>query len=140
MELKLQRLDKDLPLPGFAYAGDAAFDLYARETMTLVSGEKVVMPTGIALAIPEGYVGLVWDKGGIGANKGIKTLGGVIDAGYRGEVIVGLVNLSKDTHTFERGDKVAQMIIQERICPDIVEVDELDETERGDGKFGSSGK
>ena len=95
--------------------------------------------TGIAMEIPEGFVGLIWDKSSIGS-KGIKTLGGVIDAGYRGEIQVMVTNLGDTAYTFEHGHKVAQMIIQKVEFPEIVEVSELSESLRGEGAFGSTGK
>lgn len=139
--LKIKKLDKDLPTPQYAHPGDAAFDLYAREETKVEAGEYKLIPTGLALEIPEGFVGLVWDKSGVAGKNGLKTLGGVIDAGYRGEVMVGLANLSKKDYTFEKGHKVAQMIIQKREEVEIVEVDELDDSSsRADGGFGSTGK
>ena len=130
-----------MPLPSYAYEGDAAFDLYSREDMTVAPGARVAVPTGIALAIPEGYVGLVWDKSGLAIKQGLKTLGGVIDSGYRGEIMVGIFNTGAETYVFKKGEKVAQMIIQEKEVVHIEEVDELDnDTHRGDKGFGSSGK
>tara|TARA_Y100001935_G_scaffold248164_1_gene245005 strand:+ start:378 stop:806 length:429 start_codon:yes stop_codon:yes gene_type:complete len=140
IKLKIKKLDKDLPTPHYAHQGDAAFDLFAKETTTLKPGERKTIPTGIALEIPEGYVGLVWDKSGIGIKEGMKTLGGVIDATYRGEVLIGIVNLSEKEYTFERGHKVAQMIIQKKEDVSIEIVEELSDTERGEGRFGSTGK
>lgn len=138
--LKIQKLDPELPTPHYAYTDDAAFDMYARENVVLEPGEKAIIPTGIAMEIPAGYVGLVWDKGSVGIKGGVKTLGGVVDSNYRGEVMIGVVNLSKETYTFERGHKVAQMIIQKKETVEIEEVNEISETERGEGRFGSSGK
>ena len=140
IKLKIKRLDKSLPLPGYAYPGDAAFDLYAKETVVLKPGERFPVPTGIALEIPEGYVGLVWDKSSVGIKEGIKTLGGVVDSAYRGEVLVGVVNLSEKSYTFSRGHKIAQMIIQKKESVVIEEVDELADSSRGIKGFGSSGK
>ncbi len=139
MKLKLKKLDVDLPTPRYAYEDDAAFDLYVRESVTLAPGEKAIVATGIAMEIPKGYVGLVWDKGSVGIKGGIKTLGGVVDSNYRGEIMIGVVNLSDTEYVFERGNKVAQMIIQKKETVDIELVDELEGTDRGDKKFGSSG-
>lgn len=138
--LKIKKLHPDSIIPKYALPGDAAFDLLAQNSVTVPAGRQAQVPTGIAMAIPEGYVGLIWDKSSIGIREGIKVMGGVIDAGYRGEVVVGVINLSQKDYTFEKGHKVAQMIIQERLHADIVEVDELDTTERGAGGFGSTGK
>jgi dUTP pyrophosphatase len=140
LTVKIKRLDKELPLPTHAYVGDAAFDLLSREEVMLEPGERKAIATGLTLEIPQGYVGLVWDKSGIAIKQGLKTLGGVVDSGYRGEVLVGIVNLSPVVYTFKKGDKVAQMIIQKTEEVEIVEVDELSDTERGEKGFGSSGK
>ena len=140
IHVKIKRLDKDLPLPSYGYEGDAAFDLFTREEVELSPGERYAVPTGVALEIPDGFVGLVWDKSGIGIKSGLKTLGGVVDSTYRGEVFVGVVNLSQETYIFERGDKVAQMMIQKKESVQIEEVSELSDTDRGDGAFGSTGK
>ena len=110
--LKIKRLDKELPLPTYAYIGDAAFDLLSREDVVIEPGERKGIATGLAVEVPFGYVGLIWDKSGLAIKNGLKTLGGVVDSGYRGEVLVGIINLSKVTHTFKKGEKVAQMIIQ----------------------------
>lgn len=140
IELKIQKLDSDLPTPSYGYKGDAAFDLFAKEEVTLKPGGRYAVPTGVALEIPEGYVGLVWDKSGVGIKEGIKTLGGVIDATYRGEVLIGMVNLSDEDYTFERGHKVAQMIIQKKEDVTISIVEKLSDSERGSDGFGSTGK
>jgi dUTP pyrophosphatase len=138
--LRVKRLSEETKLPAYAYPGDAAFDLLAVEEAGLAPGERKDIPTGLSIEIPEGYAGLIWDKSGIAIKNGVKVLGGVIDAGYRGEVRVGVVNLSEEPYVFEKGHKVAQMIIQKIEQADIVEVEELSETDRGGRGFGSSGK
>ena len=138
--VRIKKLDPSALVPAYAYKGDAAFDLCSRGDVSLAPGEYKAIPTGMALSIPEGYVGLVWDKSSIGIKQGVKTLGGVIDCGYRGEVTVGLVNLSKESRTFKQGEKLAQMIIQKKETVVFEEVEELDQTERGARGFGSSGK
>lgn len=140
LELKVKYLVKDIPKLAYAKAGDAAFDLFAAKDVTIAPMERVQVSTGVALEIPEGYVGLIWDKSGLSQKFGLRTLGGVVDSGYRGEVMVGIINLSKDPYIFEKGHKVAQMLIQKREHCDIVEVEQLSETERGSGGFGSTGK
>ncbi len=140
LTLKIIRLDKDLPMPTYSYPGDAAFDLTASEKITLLPGERVQIKTGLKMEIPEGFVGFIWDKSGLSHKSGLKTLGGVVDSGYRGEVMVGIINLSKDSYIFERGNKVAQMCIQKKEVVNIVEVDEISDTVRGSGGFGSTGK
>lgn len=138
--LKIKRLTGNVPVPSYAYEGDAAFDLYAREEVTIPAKGRMSVATGLTIAIPEGYVGLVWDKSGLAIKHGLKTLGGVIDSGYRGEVMVGLFNTDSEDHTFKKGEKIAQMIIQRKEMVRIEEVDELEETERSSKGFGSSGK
>lgn len=140
MKLKIKKLSEVVPDLHYAKAGDAGFDLCSRERIVVPAGKQVAIPTGIAMEIPEGYVGLVWDKGGLSTKYGLKTLAGVIDAGYRGEVQVGVINLSDKEYVFEAGHKVAQMIIQKFESVEFEEVDDLSKTERGDTGFGSSGK
>jgi dUTP pyrophosphatase len=140
MNLKIKKLSLDIPDARYAKSGDAGFDLYARETVTLLPGKQTTIATGIAIEIPEGYVGLIWDKSGLATTFGLKTLGGVVDAGYRGEVMVGMINLSDQAYTFEAGHKVAQMIIQKFETVSFEMAEELSESERADTGFGSSGK
>lgn len=140
MQLLIKKVDASAVVPNFAHATDAGMDLYALESVTIAPGERVQVRTGIALAIPAGYVGLVWDKSGVSHKGGLKTLGGVIDAGYRGEVMVGLLNTSSAPYTFEAGHKVAQILIQPVVHPELVVAEELPEADRGEGGFGSTGK
>lgn len=140
MKLNVKKLHPEAKLPQFVHTTDAGLDLFTREDVTIVPGERVSVPTGIAVQIPVGYVGLIWDKSGIAQKGGLKTLGGVIDADYRGEVFVGLFNTGTEPYQFSRGQKVAQLLIQKVEHPEIIEVDELDATVRGDGAFGSTGK
>jgi dUTP pyrophosphatase len=139
MTIQVQLLTETAKMPTYAHIGDAGMDLYVAEECTLAVGERAQIKTGIALAIPHGYVGLIWDKSGLSHKTGLKVLGGVIDAGYRGEVLVGMVNVGRDPHTFTIGDKVAQMLIQKVEQSVLVEVKVLDETTRGIGGFGSTG-
>lgn len=139
MKLQAIRLTKAAKLPHFAHHNDAGMDLFAAEAVSIPPQERVQVKTGIALAIPDGYVGLIWDKSGLSHKYGLKTLGGVVDAGYRGEILVGITNLGTSVHTFAAGDKIAQMLIQKIEYPDIEEVSELDETTRGEKGFGSTG-
>lgn len=140
LSVKFKKLGENIKTPTYAYHGDAAFDLFARIETELKPGEWKNIPTGLALEIPDGYAGLIWDKSSVAMKNGIKTLGGVIDAGYRGEVEVGVMNLGDKIYIFEKGHKVAQMIIQKIEQAEMVEVMELGETERGSKGFGSSGK
>ncbi len=138
-KLKIERLSPDAKLPTRGHATDAGLDLYSSDFYSLLPGERMLVQTGIKLAVPEGFVGLVWDKSGI-AKDGLHTLAGVIDAGYRGEVKITLVNLSQDIYHIAPGQKVAQLIIQRIELPDISEETIDDATARGDGGFGSTGK
>lgn len=140
MELRIKKLNKSAKLPSYAHTEDAGMDLFASETMVIPKGERVLVGTGIAMEIPERYVGLIWDKSGLATSHGLKTLGGVVDAGYRGEVKVGLVNLSNEDYKINAGHKIAQMLIQKIKHLEIVEVEELSEAERGEGGFGSTGE
>jgi dUTP pyrophosphatase len=140
MNLKIKKLHKDAKIPQYAYPDDAAFDLFAVENLKITPNERVQILTGIAVQIPRGHVGLIWDKSGLSHNHGLKTLGGVVDSGYRGEIKVGLINLGKENYQIEKGHKVAQMIIQKKETYEIIEVDELDGSDRGEAGFGSSGK
>jgi len=143
VELLVQRLDPELPLPARAHPGDAGLDLRAREDVTLKPGERHAMPTGIAVAIPEGYAGFVLPRSGLAARHGISLVNapGLIDAGYRGEIKVLLVNL--DPHEaveLRRGERIAQVLVQ--AVPEVVvrEVEALPQSARGDGGFGSTGR
>lgn len=139
MKLKIKKLSSEAKAPQCAINGDAAMDLYSVEDIVVKSGDLIPCKTGIAMAIPRGCVGLIWDKSGIALKNGIKTMGGVIDSNYRGEVAVIMKNLSEKDYVISKGDKIAQILIQRVECPMIEEVEELDETERGDGGFGSTG-
>lgn len=139
MELRIQKIHPDAKLPSFAHTTDAGLDLCTLEEVTIVPGERGTIRTGLALAIPEGYVGLLWDKSGISHKRGLKSYGGVIDSEYRGELFVGLANIGTEPQTFNQGDKVIQILIQKVEHPTIVEVESLDETVRGNGAFGSTG-
>ncbi len=140
LALKIKKMHPDATIPHIAHEGDAGFDLISPEKFVVTPGERVSVPTGIAMEIPYGYAGLIWEKSGLSHKYGLKTMGGVIDAGYRGEVKVGMINLSKETYTFEKGHKIAQMIIQKVEDVVVEEVDELSTSERGTGGFGSTGK
>lgn len=139
MELLVQKLHPEAKLPSFAHAADAGMDLYCSERLSLAAGERGQVKTGIALGIPEGYVGLIWDKSGISHTRGIKTLGGVIDSGYTGEVLIGVYNTGRETQAFEVGDKVAQILIQKCEHPVITEVRKLADSQRGARGIGSTG-
>lgn len=140
MQIKIKKLHEDAKFPTYGREGDAGLDLYALENTTVPPGETAHIKTGIAMEIPSGYVGLFWDKSGLSFLHSIKVLGGVLDSNFRGEIILGVINLGKDAYTFEKGHKVMQMIVQKVEAVEWEEVNELSETVRGDQKFGSSGK
>ena len=140
MILKIKKLKGDAKLPSYAHPGDAGMDIYSCEERTLLPQEQALISTGIAMEIPDGYVGLVWDKSGLSTKHGLKTLAGVIDAGYRGEISIALANVGSGPYTFKKGEKIAQMLIQKVEHPQFQEVDELSESSRGTGGFGSTGK
>ena len=112
LTIKIKRLHPDAKVPGYAHPGDAGMDLYSYTDTVIKSGERKKIGTGISMELPAGYVGLVWDKSSIASTHGLKHLGGVMDAGYRGEYIVTLVNLSDEDYTIEKHDKIAQLLIQ----------------------------
>lgn len=140
MKILVKKLDSDAKVPQFSLKGDAAMELYSVENATIKPGDKIACKTGIAMKIPEGYAGLVWDKGSVGIVAGVKTLGGVFDSNYTGEWIIGLVNLGKEEFMIKKGQKIAQVVFQKIEVPEIEEVNELEETNRNDGRFGSTGK
>ena len=140
MKLNIKKLHPDAKIPTYAHHGDAGFDLFAIESVTIPGGARILVGTGIAMEIPDGYVGLLWDKSGLSMNHGLKNLGGVIDAGYRGAKKAGIINLSSDDYTITAGHKVAQMLIQKVEHAEIKEVEELSNTTRGHSGFGSTGK
>ncbi|MEK6961533.1 MAG: dUTP diphosphatase [Nanoarchaeota archaeon] len=137
--LKVQRIDKSVELPKYAKEGDAAFDLRSREEAVIEPGQVLTVATGIATAIPEGHVGLIWDRSGLAARHGIHTLAGVIDCGYRGEIGVVMRNSGTESFKVEKGMRIAQMIVQPFVQARFEEVQELDQTQRGATAFGSSG-
>ena len=139
MKVQIKRTHSDAVLPSYAYSGDAGLDIYSCVDAEISAGEKEIIPTGLMMAVPAGHVGFVWDKSGIAAKHHIKTMAGVLDSNYRGELKVVLTNLGRETYKIEKGQKIAQLVIQPYIQADIEEVGELDDTERGDAGFGSSG-
>lgn len=139
MELKVKRIQKDAKLPRYSHKGDAGLDVFSAEACVLEAGEVKPIPTGIQLAIPEGFVGLVWDKSGLSL-KGVHCLAGVIDSGYRGEIKVVMVNLGHKPFVIEKGMKIAQILIQPVTEVKVLEAEELEDTSRGEKGFGSSGK
>ena len=138
----LRRLDPELPVPRRAHPGDAGVDLHAREEVTLAPGERALVPTGVAVALPAGYAAFVHPRSGLAARHGVTTLNGpgTVDAGYRGEVKVNLVNTDRhSSFTVHRGDRVAQLVVQPVCEVAFTEVDSLPGSHRGDTGHGDSG-
>ncbi len=139
MKLKVKKMSPDAKLPLRGHKGDAGMDLFSVSAYTLQKGEIYAVPTGICVEIPRGFVGLIWDKSGVSL-KGAHRLAGVVDAGYRGEIKVVMVNLGQISFVIEKGMKIAQLLIQTVEEPEIVEVEDLEDSSRGEGGFGSTGK
>jgi dUTP pyrophosphatase len=139
MELKWKKLDDRARQPSKGHPGDAGIDFFSLQKVIFSPLGQMRVHTGIAIEIPDGCVGLIWDKSGISFNQGLKVMGGVIDAGYRGEIIISLYNTSNTEQVIEEGNKVAQMIIQKFEDCDLVEIEDLSETARGLGREGSTG-
>jgi len=137
----IQQVDAALPLPAYAREDDAGLDLYAADTLTLAPGARALVPTGIALAIPPGFAGLVLPRSGLALRHGVTILNtpGLIDAGYRGEIKALLINLGQEPVTLNRGERIAQLVIQRVEHVTLAPVRELTPTTRGAGGFGSTG-
>ena len=138
----IKKLSPEAQIPSYAHEGDAGLDLRSIETVVLQPFERALIPTGLAIALPDGYAGFVQPRSGMAIKKGLSILNtpGLIDAHYRGELKIIAINL--DPHepiVIEKGDRIAQLVIQAVPSVTLLEVDELDETDRGEGGFGSSG-
>lgn len=142
VEILLQRLDPDLPAPAYAHPGDAGADLRSAIDLTLAPGERMLVPTGVGIALPEGYVALVHPRSGLAARHGLSIVNtpGTVDAGYRGEIKVLLINTdATEPVTLHRGDRIAQLVVQRVERAVFVEVDALPDSARGAGGYGSTG-
>ncbi len=139
MTIKIKKLSSSATIPKYIREGDAAMDLYSNESKILKPNTRTIVFTGIAMAIPMGYVGLIWDRSGMAIKQGIKSMGGVIDENYRGEIGVILHNLSTEPFSIEPGMRIAQMLIQKVHQKELIEVEELDDSVRGENAFGSTG-
>ncbi|GGG69150.1 dUTP diphosphatase [Corynebacterium pelargi] len=140
--IPLKRLDPELPMPKRAHRGDAGVDLYASEDCTLEPGQRELVGTGIAIALPLGTVGLIHPRSGLALRHGLSIVNtpGTVDADYRGEIKVCLINLDQQTPIeIKRGDRIAQLVVQQVALPDFEEVEDLDRTTRGEGGYGSTG-
>lgn len=142
MRLPIKRLDPDLPLPRYAHDGDAGLDIFSAADVAIAPGERMLVPTGIAVAIPEGFAGFVQPRSGLAIRQGLSLVNtpGLIDSHYRGEIKVIAINLDPAAPIeIRRGDKIAQLVIQRVERCTLEEVADLDETVRGEGGFGSTG-
>jgi len=137
--ISLTRTQPNAVQPTQAHASDAGWDLYSCEPKTILPSERAIINTGISLAIPKSFVGLIWPRSGMAVKQGIDVLAGVIDSGYRGEVKVCLLNTGKMPVTIETGDRIAQILFQEVPKFKLIETQDLNETDRNSGGFGSSG-
>ena len=140
-KVKVKRLNDDATIPTYAKPGDAGADLYACEKVQLWNGMRKVVHTGISIELPEGYEAQVRPRSGLAIKKGVTVINapGTVDAGYRGEIMVGLVNHSDEMHVVHPGDRIAQLVIKPVQQATFEEVDELSDSERGEGGFGSTG-
>ncbi|AZA11572.1 dUTP diphosphatase [Corynebacterium gerontici] len=142
LTIAIKRLDPDLPLPKRAHRGDAGVDLYAATDATLMPGERALVGTGIAIALPVGTVGLIHPRSGLALKHGLSIVNtpGTVDADYRGEIKVCLINFDqREPIEIHRGDRIAQLVVQEVLLPEFEEVEQLDQTDRGNGGYGSTG-
>ena len=143
MRIAVRKIDADLPLPSYARSGDAGLDLFAAESVTLSPGERTVVRTGVAVAIPPGYAGFVQARSGRAAREGLAVLNspGLVDSGYRGEIKVNAINLDRRTPIeIKRGDRIAQLVILRVEGVELDVVDSLPPSERGEGGHGSTGR
>lgn len=140
MEFKVHKLYDDTRLPEYARPGDAGMDVFSRKDYLLQPGERHTFELGFKAELPNGYVALVWDKGGLAHKHGIHCLAGVIDASYRGEYVAVLCNTGAIAYRINIGDKIAQILIQPVERANILEVEKLGTTDRSDGRYGSSGQ
>src|SRR5437773_2050482 len=142
IEIQIKLLDEDLPMPRYQHEGDAGLDLPSRVDYVLEPGERAMIPTGIAVAIPRGYAGFVLPRSGLASRHGIALVNspGLVDSGYRGEMSIVMINTDKrEAFHIKRGDRIAQLVIQRVEDVSLIHVDKLDETSRGAGGFGSTG-
>ncbi len=142
MQIAIKILDNDIPIPSYAHLGDAGCDLYSRVDTTLKPGERMLIPTGIAISIPQGYAGFVQPRSGLAVKHGLGIVNspGLIDSHYRGEIGVIMINLDPhEDFEIEKGQKIAQLVIQKVESVEFLAIDKRDATERGEGGFGSTG-
>ena len=139
IKIKVKKLHPSAIIPSYAHPGDAGMDIYSVEDVIIKAGERALVATGLSIEFPAGNVALVWDKSGLAAKNGIKTMAGVIEYTYRGEYKIVMFNTSKQDFEIKKGQKIAQLLIQPIMTADVEEVNELSDTARGVGGFGSTG-
>jgi dUTP pyrophosphatase len=142
IDIKIKLLDKSLPMPAYAHKTDAGIDLYSAISCVLKPYERKLIPSGVKLSIPEGYAGFVLPRSGLAIKNGISLVNspGLIDSGYRGEICIIIINLDKEMDfTIKKGDKICQLVIKKIEHANLIEVEELDDSDRGEGGFGSTG-
>ncbi len=140
MNIKIKKLNPEVILPTYAHPGDVGMDIYSLEDYDLKSMERRNFFVGFAMEFDEGYAVIVKDKSSLPNKAGIHTMGGVYDAGYRGEYNIQLINLGQETYHISKGDKIAQLIVYPIVIAKLEETDKLSESSRGEGRFGSTGK
>ncbi|MFH2019986.1 MAG: dUTP diphosphatase [archaeon] len=140
VDVSISKMDQGLTTPSYAHPGDAGLDFRSSVDMVIKPGETAAVPTGIKMAVPLGYVALVWDKSGYAAKNSIKTMAGVIDSGYRGEVKIVMKNLGTEDFEIKKDMKIAQILIQPIVTANIIETKSLEDSTRGEKGFGSTGK
>lgn len=143
LQVLITRLDPELPMPRYAKGGDAGADIYSRIDITLAPGERTLVPTGIAIALPDGYVALVHPRSGLAIKHGLTMVNapGTVDAAYRGELQCIVINHDpRESVTIKRGDRIAQLVFQKVERAEFIEVEHLPGSGRGEGGFGSTGK
>jgi dUTP pyrophosphatase len=139
MKIKIKKLTETAVVPNFAHDDDAGMDIYSDEDIIIEPKKRVLIKTGIAMEFPKEYAALVWDKSGIAINKGLTKIAGVIDAGYRGEYKIAMFNLNEEPVKISKGEKIAQILFQKIEHPEVEITEELSESSRGSGGFGSTG-
>lgn len=139
INIKFQKINKNSQVPTYAYSTDAGMDIFSAEKYLLEPGQNHAFSTGIIVEIPVGYVGLIMEKSGLALKRQISVMGGIIDAGYRGELKVILLNNSNKNQEFKIGDKLAQLLVQQIESVNLIKSDKLSESDRQSGGFGSTG-
>jgi len=139
MKLKVKKVRPEAIVPQYAHYNDAGFDLHSCIDCSLEQGQRMLIPTGLAFEVPDSYVGLIWPRSGFSAKQGIDVLGGVLDSGFRGEVMIVLLNTGFDDVVIKKGDRVAQMLIQPLVNVEFEEVKEQSNSLRGEKGLGSTG-